>query len=258
MSGVKSQGTGRRPGHAQVNALSGGVHTTWIRGAVCALSVALPLLSAASVHAKPASKLKTDKDRTLYALGVAVGQNLGKINLSADELLIVQQGLADSAMKREPKVSMAEFGPKIQQLAQERMAAAAAGEKAETAKLLKEEAAKKGALRKESGLIISMLIPGTGKSPKATDKVKVHYHGTLRDGTVFDSSVNRGEPATFPLNGVIPCWTEGLQLMKVGGRSRLVCPSDMAYGDQGRPGIPPGAALIFVVELLSIEESDSP
>ena len=96
--------------------------------------------------------------------------------------------------------------------------------------------------------------PGTGESPKATDTVKVHYHGTLRDGTVFDSSVDRGEPATFPLNRVIACWTEGVQKMKVGGKSKLICPASIAYGDRGAPPkIMPGAALVFEVELLGIE-----
>jgi FKBP-type peptidyl-prolyl cis-trans isomerase FkpA len=94
---------------------------------------------------------------------------------------------------------------------------------------------------------------GTGASPKATDTVNVHYHGTLRDGTVFDSSVERGEPISFPLNGVIACWTEGLQKMKVGGKAKLVCPSDTAYGDAGQGPIPGGAALVFEVELLGIE-----
>jgi FKBP-type peptidyl-prolyl cis-trans isomerase FkpA len=94
---------------------------------------------------------------------------------------------------------------------------------------------------------------GSGESPKATDTVKVQYTGKLTDGTVFDSSVPRGEPASFPLNGVIKCWTEGLQLMKVGGKATLVCPSDIAYGDQGRPPqIKPGATLVFDVELLEI------
>ena len=94
---------------------------------------------------------------------------------------------------------------------------------------------------------------GTGASPKVTDRVKVHYHGTLTDGTVFDSSLQRNEPATFPLNGVIPCWTEAVQLMKVGGKSRLVCPANIAYGDRGSPPVVrPGATLIFDVELLEI------
>jgi FKBP-type peptidyl-prolyl cis-trans isomerase FkpA/FKBP-type peptidyl-prolyl cis-trans isomerase FklB len=101
--------------------------------------------------------------------------------------------------------------------------------------------------------VIVPIKPGAGDSPKATDRVKVHYHGTLVDGAVFDSSVQRGEPATFPLNGVIPCWTEGLQLMKVGGKSRLVCPADVAYGNRGAPPrIKPGATLVFDVELVEI------
>ena len=104
----------------------------------------------------------------------------------------------------------------------------------------------------DSGLVFTEITAGTGASPAATDTVKVHYHGTFRDGRVFDSSVDRGEPAQFALNGVIPCWTEGVQRMKVGGKSRLVCPSDIAYSDQGRPGIPGGAALVFQVELLEI------
>ena len=114
-------------------------------------------------------------------------------------------------------------------------------------------AAEDGAVRTASGLVITEIEAGTGASPTATDTVTVHYHGTLRDGTVFDSSVERGAPTSFPLNQVISCWTEGVQLMKVGGKNRLVCPSDTAYGDQGRPGIPPGAVLVFEVELLGIE-----
>ncbi len=97
------------------------------------------------------------------------------------------------------------------------------------------------------------LEKGSGPSPTASDKVKAHYHGTLIDGTVFDSSVDRGEPVIFPLTAVIACWTEGLQKMAVGGKAKLICPSDIAYGDSGRPpAIPPGATLIFEVELLEI------
>ncbi len=117
-----------------------------------------------------------------------------------------------------------------------------------------EKAAKEpGAVKTSSGLIYRELRPGTGPSPTATDTVKVNYRGTLTDGTEFDSSYKRNEPISFPLNGVIPCWTEGVQKMKVGGKSQLVCPSDIAYGPQGHPPvIPGGATLIFEIELLGI------
>jgi len=104
-----------------------------------------------------------------------------------------------------------------------------------------------------SGVQITHLVIGTGPNPKATDRVQVHYHGTFPDGTVFDSSVERAEPATFPLNKVIDCWTEGVQLMKVGGKANLVCPPNTAYGERGAPPrIPPNATLQFEVQLLAI------
>ena len=117
---------------------------------------------------------------------------------------------------------------------------------------LDKAAAEPGAQKTASGLIYRELTPGTGASPKATDTVKVHYRGTLVDGTEFDSSYKRNEPAQFGLNGVIPCWTEGVQKMKTGGKAMLICPSNLAYGDQGRPSIPGGATLIFEIELLEI------
>jgi FKBP-type peptidyl-prolyl cis-trans isomerase FkpA len=104
------------------------------------------------------------------------------------------------------------------------------------------------------GLQITQIREGSGASPSATDVVKVHYHGTFSDGRVFDSSVQRGEPASFPLNRVIPCWTQGLQQMKVGGKAKLTCPPDLAYGERGSPPtIPPNSTLTFEVELLAIE-----
>ena len=104
-----------------------------------------------------------------------------------------------------------------------------------------------------SGIVITTLKEGTGASPKSTDNVKVHYRGTLTDGKEFDSSYGRGQPATFPLNRVIPCWTEGVQTMKVGGKAKLLCPPALAYGSRGVPGtIPPESTLIFEVELLEI------
>lgn len=112
-----------------------------------------------------------------------------------------------------------------------------------------------GALKTDSGMVYRELRAGSGPSPKATDTVKVNYRGTLTDGTEFDSSYKRNEPISFPLNRVIPCWTEGLQRMKVGGKSQLVCPSAIAYGEAGSPPlIPGGATLIFEVELLGINQ----
>src|SRR5262249_5310790 len=141
----------------------------------------------------------------------------------------------------------------LDQLRASRSAASAVGEKKASEAFLAKAAAEKGAVKTPSGLVYTEIKPGTGPSPAATDKVKVHYTGTLTDGTVFDSSVQRGQPASFPLNQVIKCWTEGVQKMKVGGKSKLVCPSDIAYGDDGRPPtIKPGATLVFEVELLEI------
>jgi FKBP-type peptidyl-prolyl cis-trans isomerase len=124
-----------------------------------------------------------------------------------------------------------------------------AGKDDAVAKALKE----KGAVKTASGAVVIPIKAGKGASPKATSTVKVHYEGKLLDGKVFDSSLKRGEPIEFPLGGVIPCWTEGLQKMKVGGKAKLVCPSETAYGPNGAPPvIPPNAVLTFEVELLSI------
>ena len=195
----------------------------------------------------------TDDQKTLYALGVAMSQGLGSFNLSEAELEMVKTGLTDGVLKRTPKVNMQEAMPKVEQLQKTRLAAVSEGEKKAGADFLAKAAAEKGAVKTDSGLVYSVIKEGSGAAPKATDTVKVHYHGTLTDGTVFDSSVQRGQPATFPLTGVIKCWTEGVQEIKVGGKSRLVCPAAIAYGDRGSPpAIKPGATLIFEVELLEI------
>lgn len=197
-----------------------------------------------------------DEQKTLYALGLAISQSLSTFSLSERELDMVKSGMTDGVLKRPPKADLQTFGPKIQQLQQARLSVAAEGEKKAGAAFLEKAAAEKGAVKTASGIVITPLKPGTGATPKATDTVKVHYHGTLIDGTVFDSSLKRGEPATFPLGNVIKCWTEGVQQIKVGGKSRLACPSNLAYGDGGSPPvIKPGSTLVFEVELLEIVNS---
>jgi FKBP-type peptidyl-prolyl cis-trans isomerase FkpA/FKBP-type peptidyl-prolyl cis-trans isomerase FklB len=215
----------------------------------------VPFVLASVVVSAPvaAQELKSDDDKALYAIGVALADRLAPFALSAAELELVKAGLDDAVLGRERKADPREQMPQIQQLRTARAATVAAAEKKSGDAYLAKAAAASGARKTDSGLVMTTLKPGTGPSPKATDKVKVHYHGTLVDGSVFDSSVQRGQPATFPLNGVIKCWTEGVQLMKVGGRSRLVCPAELAYGERGAPPrIKPGATLIFEVELLEI------
>lgn len=195
----------------------------------------------------------TEDQKTLYALGVAISQNLSVFQLSESELEMLKAGLTDGVLKKPLKADLETYGPKIQQMGQTRTAAYAEKEKAAGAAFLNKAAAEPGAKKTASGAIVKTIKEGSGPTPAATDKVKVHYQGTLTDGTVFDSSIKRGEPATFPLNGVIKCWTEGLQQVKVGGKAHLVCPANIAYGDRGSPPtIKPGATLVFDVELLEI------
>jgi FKBP-type peptidyl-prolyl cis-trans isomerase FkpA len=199
----------------------------------------------------------SDDERILYALGIALAENIAELNLTEQEFVHVAAGMRDSVSGVEPRVEMDTWGPQIQIFANERInaavVAAAAEEKELSAAFAEEIAAEEGAERLESGVIFVPITQGDGASPTASDTVSVHYHGTLRDGSVFDSSVESGMPARFPLNGVIPCWTEGVQMLQVGGKAKLLCPSDTAYGDQGAGPIPPGASLLFEVELLEIE-----
>lgn len=201
------------------------------------------------------TEMANDDQKTLYAIGLLVAQQLGGFDLQEGELQHVLDGISDGITGADPKVDLQVYGPKVQQMAQTRSTEKAAREKVESATFLEGAAGEDGAETTDSGLVYTEITPGTGGQPAATDTVKVHYHGTLRDGTVFDSSVDRGEPAQFALNRVIPCWTEGVGKMQVGGKSKLVCPPDIAYGDQGRPGIPGGAALVFEVELIEIVEA---
>jgi FKBP-type peptidyl-prolyl cis-trans isomerase FkpA len=200
-------------------------------------------------------KLESDTDKEIYALGLSVARSLSVFNLTEAEMKVLEEGLADGVLGKTPKVDLATYGPKLQELAKTRTAQVAEAEKKASEEFLKQAAAEKGATKSASGLIYSELSPGKGASPTPDSTVKVNYKGTLRDGTVFDSSYDRKSPVTFALKQVIPCWTEGLQKMKVGGKAKLICPAPIAYGDRGAPPlIKPGAALAFEVELLEIVE----
>lgn len=214
-----------------------------------AATAAAPAAPAAPAAAPVA--LTTEEQKTIYAVGLVMSRNLGQLGLSDAELELVKRALSDSASGK-PAVDVDVYGPKIDGLIQTRAGSLASKEKTAGKTYADNAAKQKGAVRSASGLVYREITAGSGASPKATDKVKVHYRGTLLNGTEFDSSYKRNAPAEFPLNGVIPCWTEGVQKMKVGGKSALVCPADIAYGDGGRPGIPGGATLLFDVELLAI------
>jgi FKBP-type peptidyl-prolyl cis-trans isomerase FkpA len=202
-----------------------------------------------------APKIETEDQKTLYALGLLLGGNIKTFSLTPDELKIVEAGLTDSVTNAKPKIELETYGPKVNELAQKRAAAGADEAKKKGQEFADKVAAEKDAKKLPSGVIIRTITPGTGPSPTADDTVKVNYEGKLIDGTVFDSSIKRGQPAEFPLKGVVPCWTEALQQMKKGEKAQVVCPSAVAYGDRGSPPvIPPGATLSFEVELLDIHK----
>ena len=193
-------------------------------------------------------------DKISYALGLSMGQNLmgsGVEKLNYQDLAL---GIEDVLTHQQPKISYQEAQQVLNQFFQELEAKVAGAAKAEGEKFLAENAKREGVKVTASGLQYEILEPSLGQKPKATDTVRVHYEGTLIDGTVFDSSYRRGESISFPLNGVIKGWTEGLQLMSIGSKYKFFIPYQLAYGERGAgQSIPPYAALIFTVELLGIE-----
>ncbi len=200
-------------------------------------------------------------DNVSYALGLGIGSQLKSMGAESLNIDDFAQAIKDVLNDSKLKISMADSQKIVQKFFQEqeakqRAAMAETGKKlkAEGEAYLAENAKKDGVITTASGLQYTVLKEGTGKSPKATDTVVCHYEGFLTNGTVFDSSIQRGEPAAFPLNGVIAGWTEGLQLMKEGGKNRFFIPYHLAYGEAGAAGsIPPYAALIFDVELIEVK-----
>ena len=205
-------------------------------------------------------QLKTFEDQASYCIGLDIGKSIAsdKLKLNPDA---VAKGLLDGLKKSQPLLTDEQVQQVMTKFSQMRKAEADVESKKAGEKGLKEgqaflaaNAAKQGVQKTPSGLQYQVLKKGTGETPKATDVVRVHYHGTLIDGKVFDSSVEKKEPAEFPVNRVIPGWTEALQKMKVGDKWKLVIPAELAYGERGTPGGPigPNQVLIFEVELLSI------
>jgi FKBP-type peptidyl-prolyl cis-trans isomerase FkpA len=220
---------------------------------------AKPVSATPAAPAAPttAGALQTEDDKTIYALGLSIWRSLQPLDLNAAEVEIIKRALADAAANK-PEVSLDTYGPKIDALGRARVQRGVEKEKVRSQEYLTKMEQAPGAVKAESGLIYFETQAGTGASPQAADTVKVHYRGTLVDGTEFDSSHKRGEPAEFPLGGVIRCWTEGVQKMKVGGKAKLICPAAIAYGDRGRPSIPGGAALTFEIELLEVKKAEAP
>ena len=218
-------------------------------------------LFVSSVPAQDKPDLTNPKQKNSYAVGVNIGSSLKAQDLDID-VKALTVGISD-ALADKPALNQQEVREILMKLQQDMIANRDAKNKAEAEKNLKagedflaENAKKDGVKTTASGLQYKVLKSGTGETPKLTDTVKVHYHGTLIDGTVFDSSVQRGEPITFSVAGVIPGWTEALQLMKVGDKWQLSIPAKLAYGEQSpTPKIPSDSALIFEVELLGIEKA---
>ena len=215
--------------------------------------IVLSLILIMGITSINAQNLNTEMEKVSYSLGVNVAKSVKNQGLTSIDSEAIAQAFTDVFEGNELKISEQESNLILQdyfgKLAKEAQSAnVEAGQK-----FLAENAKRDGVTTTATGLQYEVLAVGSGDSPKETDKVTVHYHGTLIDGTVFDSSVERGQPATFPVNGVIPGWVEALQLMKTGAKYKLYIPSNLAYGERGAGGsIGPNATLIFEVELISI------
>jgi FKBP-type peptidyl-prolyl cis-trans isomerase FkpA len=218
---------------------------------------ALIVLLAAPAFAADAPK--TVDQKTLYAVGLVMARQIAVFNFTPAEFEIVKQGLSD-AMSGKTSVGEADaYGKQIQELAVARRKVEGERLAGEAKAFMAKAAKEKDAVTTKSGLIYIPLNVGSGPNPTINDTVKVNYRGTLVDGKEFDSSFKRNQPAEFPLRNVIKCWGEGVQLMKVGGKAKLVCPSELAYGEKGAgSSIPPNATLIFEVELLEVKTGQAP
>ena len=218
-----------------------------MRNPMLVVCVVVGLASAGAALAQDKAKSGTEEEKTAYAIGYQFAKSRWMLNLSPSERESLKRGVADASSGAEAAVDLETYGAKVQTMARSRQAWA-------NMAFLSKAAKEKGAKTLPTGVVYRELKAGTGASPKASDTVSVHYRGTLPSGEEFDSSFKRGQPAQFPLTGVIPCWTEGVQQLKVGGKAKLVCPAAQAYGESPPRGsqIPPNSVLQFEVELLGI------
>jgi FKBP-type peptidyl-prolyl cis-trans isomerase FkpA len=229
-----------------------------LKKVLLALSVLALMLGASCNKGSKGGALKTDDDKALYSMGAMFGGRLAQLKLSKTELDVLIKGLRDAAENQKLEVNPEDFQLKVRDLFTDRMKVAAEGTKKDGIAYLDKFVKSEGATKTESGLAYKIIQAGSAVKPKAEETVEVHYKGTLLDGTVFDSSYERNEKITFPLNRVIKGWTEGLQLIGEGGKIKLVIPSDLAYGDGGAPPkIPGGATLTFEVELFKISKGEA-
>jgi FKBP-type peptidyl-prolyl cis-trans isomerase FkpA/FKBP-type peptidyl-prolyl cis-trans isomerase FklB len=226
--------------------------------ASAAPAAAAPKSAAKAAAAKPAAS-DTEQDKALYSLGVLLSRNLETFQLSEAEFAHVKAGMIDGFHKKADATAAEASMSQIQALQRARAAALAQREHEQGQAYLDKAASAAGATKTSSGMLYVPIVVGSGPTPARADRVKVNYEGRRPDGTVFDSSAQHGQAATLSVGGIIPCWTEALQLMKVGGKSRIVCPATLAYGDRGAPPkILPGATLEFDIELLGIEPPSPP
>ncbi|MBI3548774.1 MAG: FKBP-type peptidyl-prolyl cis-trans isomerase [Elusimicrobia bacterium] len=210
---------------------------------------------APSARADEGDNPKNDNEKALYSLGAIMADNLTRYQLQPKEIPYVIAGLRNTLKGQKPGFDVMSYRPRLQQLHASREYAKVLVKKKQGDAYIEKMAAMGGAKKLPSGAVVIVTKEGTGSNPAATDTVTVHYEGTYVDGAVFDSSIKRKRPAKFALNTVIKCWTEGIQQLKVGGKAKLGCPAESAYGDDGRNEIPGGAALIYTVELLEVAKT---
>ncbi len=212
------------------------------------------LLALLAIPAFAAEEPKTEEQKTLYTVGLIMADQLKVLRLTPHEFEFVKQGMNDGTMAKQPLVDMKTYRKKAHKLAAARRDAQGKKVAATATEFLDNAVKEKGALKTASGAVYQSISEGSGASPTKEDTVTVNYRGTFVDGNEFDNSYERGKPVEYPLNSFIPCWKEGVGMMKPGGKARLVCPPETAYGNKASGIIPANATLAFEVELLAVKK----